>query len=156
MSAEKKGQELRTISNSLIIRSKTLKHAVLFLALINGIGTVVLLATTYFAKEIIISSILANSVDQNVVPTVEAMIRNVGYISIIVLGMSSFLMIVGGFFISNRIVAPLVRVKQVVNDLKQGNYKTQGVLRQGDELQDLMTEVNELARILEKKHGAKS
>ena len=65
------------------------------------------------------------------------------------------LMAVGfGIYISHRFLGPATVILSSLKELKAGNYSHRKSLRKGDELDDVMAEVNELAATLEKKHGS--
>jgi hypothetical protein len=58
-----------------------------------------------------------------------------------------------GVYISYRFLAPSMGIRNFIKDLKDGNYERRKNLRKDDELGDVMNELNELAAVLEKKHG---
>ncbi len=51
----------------------------------------------------------------------------------------------------HRIVGPAYAIRRFIGDLKSGNYGGQVVLRHGDELRELESELNELSLLLKEK-----
>ncbi len=65
------------------------------------------------------------------------------------------LMAIGfGIYISHRFLGPATVIRNSILELKSGNYSHRKTLRKGDELDDVMGEVNALAETLEKKYGS--
>jgi methyl-accepting chemotaxis protein len=56
--------------------------------------------------------------------------------------------------LSQRIFAPMIPIKRVLKKLQDGQYGTRGHLRKGDEFQDVMEEINTLAKKLEERHSS--
>lgn len=61
-----------------------------------------------------------------------------------------------GIFISHRFLGPAVRIKAMVKALNEGNYSAREQLRNQDEFQDIIAELNKLAAKLEKQSAASS
>lgn len=59
--------------------------------------------------------------------------------------------VVIAMFLSHRIVGPAYAIRRFIGDLKSGNYGGQVVLRHGDELRELESELNELSLLLKEK-----
>jgi hypothetical protein len=58
-----------------------------------------------------------------------------------------------GIYMTHRFLGPAVAIQSLVKDLREGRYNSRKSLRKGDELMELMEEVNGLAEALEKKYG---
>jgi len=57
-----------------------------------------------------------------------------------------------GIWITHKIVGPSVALKRFIKELRQGKYGHSIRLRDGDHLQDVAEDLNELSRILAEKH----
>lgn len=54
--------------------------------------------------------------------------------------------------LSHRVGGPIVAIRQVIGELKKGNYDVRRKLRQNDELIPIMTELHELGQSLKSKN----
>jgi HAMP domain-containing protein len=70
--------------------------------------------------------------------------------SIFLCGVSIVAAALMGMSVTNRLFGPLVPIRNLIAQLKSGNYAARGSLRKNDEFQELMTELNELAESLQK------
>lgn len=59
---------------------------------------------------------------------------------------------VGVLILSHRIYGPLVPIKKFITQIREGDYAARVSIRDDDELHDLVTELNEMAVTLEKRH----
>jgi len=53
---------------------------------------------------------------------------------------------------THKMYGPMVNISRLVEDLKQGKYSSRIQVRQSDDFQLLVNELNELAETLEKRH----
>ncbi len=51
--------------------------------------------------------------------------------------------------LTHRFYGPLVSVKKFVSELQVGNYKARCIIRESDDIHDLVFELNKLAEVLE-------
>lgn len=58
------------------------------------------------------------------------------------------------FRLTHRYYGPLVSIERFVEDMTEGNYRSRVSIRSKDELQDLVTKLNNLADVLESKYGS--
>lgn len=58
-----------------------------------------------------------------------------------------------GVFLTHRIFGAVVPIRRLINDLKQGDYKSRVNLRTQDDLQELADDLNGLALHLDQKYG---
>lgn len=70
---------------------------------------------------------------------------------VVYLGVMFFLI----FRLTHRYYGPLVSIGRFVGEMKEGNYGARVTIRKGDELQELVHSLNEMAEKLEKRHGGK-
>ena len=59
------------------------------------------------------------------------------------------------FKLTHQIYGPLVAIKRFLEQLKKGDYSARIVIRKGDDLQNLVKDLNELAEALEQKEKAR-
>lgn len=59
------------------------------------------------------------------------------------------------FRATHKYYGPLVSIERFVQSVSSGDYTRRVVIRRGDELQDLTLLLNEMAQILQDRHGAK-
>ncbi len=94
------------------------------------------------------------NIDMEVTTVLRNSIINIAAVAVICAvigaGLSAWL----GIVLTHRIFGPIISFKKLVNDLKSGDYSARGTLRKNDEFQELMTNLNELAADLEKRHGS--
>lgn len=57
---------------------------------------------------------------------------------------------------SHRVFGPAVAINRMIQDLKEGRYERRGSLRNKDEFQEIMSNLNQLASELESKYGVGS
>jgi len=50
-----------------------------------------------------------------------------------------------GFYITHRIVGPMVPIMRFIRELREGRYQSRLIIRGKDDLQDLADELNQLA-----------
>lgn len=87
---------------------------------------------------------------------IESAITNAWLIFGVSVLLNCLMSIAFGIYISHRFLGPASVIRSAVKELKKGNYSHRKNLRKGDELDDVMAEVNELAATLEKKYGSSS
>jgi signal transduction histidine kinase len=85
---------------------------------------------------------------------IEAAINNAWLIFYGSVFLNCLMAIAFGIYISHRFLGPATVIRQSILELKSGNYSHRKSLRKGDELADVMSEVNALAEVLEKKYGS--
>ncbi len=59
------------------------------------------------------------------------------------------------FRATHKYYGPLVSIERFVQEISNGDYTRRVVIRRGDELEDLTLLLNEMAQILQDRHGAK-
>lgn len=59
------------------------------------------------------------------------------------------------FRATHKYYGPLVSIERFVQDISHGDYTRRVQVRRGDELHDLTLHLNEMAQILQERHGAK-
>ena len=69
----------------------------------------------------------------------------------IVFGVISFSL---GVVLSHRLVGPMVPIRRLINQLAAGEYGRSGRLRDKDDFQEVMADLNKLSQLLAEKHGA--
>lgn len=59
-----------------------------------------------------------------------------------------------GILITQKVIGPTVPIRRHIAELKRGYYKIKSRLREHDEFQEIMDDLNDLARTLESRHGS--
>lgn len=79
------------------------------------------------------------------------------YSNIIKLGICFIVFIFVLFFtifkVTHRYYGPLVAINRFLKEIEAGNYSARAKIRENDDLQDLVKNLNHLAQILENRHG---
>lgn len=73
-----------------------------------------------------------------------------------IIGIGLVLTLMVAFFamiVSHRIYGPLVPISKFLQEIKSGNYSARVAVRKEDQLQDLVTQLNEVAEALEARHN---
>lgn len=87
--------------------------------------------------------------------TNEIFTRNLLYLGVFFL-VYLFVSLFVVFKLTHRYYGPLVSIERFVNEITQGRYHARVVIRKGDELQELVLKLNQMAESLEKKYSQKS
>lgn len=147
------GRSQRKISGFLVSTGPQLEISIL----VTLLGVLAMGGTIgFFIYRVrrLVGDLVANyTVDPSALEHLDAAVILAVVITVIV----AVIFAVANFFaivmLTHRLIGPSVPMKNLVDQLRQGNYSARAGLRKGDEFQELMLALNDLAADLEKKHG---
>lgn len=157
MSSKKTGKAQRRPIRSLFIEPfKQVKFGISFL----GISTAFLLLMAYMIFSAFMAQYdqlmeLYNVTDEGAkyaLITNDVFMKNIIYLSLVYV-LYIFVLFFTVFKITHRFYGPTIAVKRFTTQLEKGNYAYRLKLRKGDELQNVASYLNELAAVLQKRHG---
>ncbi len=156
MSTPPSNDNRRSVKNILVAPRFQLAYGMYFF----GFGLLILLIVFgiafYTMAQMITSLGALSDIGPEMQMTLHKSLISAGVIlAVMVIGFA-VLAFVMGIVLTHRIAGPVVSLRRQITNIKNGNYAARVQLRDRDELQPLMTDLNDLAKHFEDKYGVET
>ncbi|HRK08332.1 MAG TPA: hypothetical protein PLZ57_11230 [Pseudobdellovibrionaceae bacterium] len=148
------GRNKRSAKNILLRPDFQLRYSFYFVGSTLVIMGGVFLLFLFSLKDMLKTLAVVYRIEPDVMVAINSSLQTATVTTVavaIVFGVISFSL---GVVLSHRLVGPMVPIRRLINQLADGEYGRSGRLREKDDFQEVMADLNRLSQLLAEKHGA--
>ena len=146
-------RQQRSMRNILLRPEFQLKYSFYFVGItlitMGGVFLLFLLSL----EDMISTLAVVYRIEPEVIGAIQDSLRTATFTTIIVGALFGLISVSLGIILTHRLIGPMVPIRRLIQQLTEGQYGIQGRLRNKDDYQDVMSDLNKLSLKLSERHG---
>lgn len=146
-------KQQRSMRNILLRPEFQLKYSFYFVGItlitMGGVFLLFLLSL----EDMISTLAVVYRIEPEVIGAIQDSLRTATFTTIIVGALFGLISVSLGIILTHRLIGPMVPIRRLIQQLSEGQYGIQGRLRNKDDYQDVMNDLNRLSLKLSERHG---
>jgi hypothetical protein len=143
----------RSMRNILLRPEFQLKYSFYFVGMtlitMGGVFLLFLLSL----EDMIATLAVVYRIEPEVIGAIQDSLRTATFTTIVVGALFGLISVSLGIILTHRLIGPMVPIRRLIQQLSEGQYGIQGRLRNKDDYQDVMNDLNRLSLKLSERHG---